>query len=177
MMKKILLSTPCLVLAIAVIVLLSVNTVSSTRPFSVPCVFKAEVIDFKETTTPVNNIEQYKLTLEVLSYEAPPPQDYYNYIDTNTLKTMCSLPEKATVVGTWHPSQNANKNKILTKGAVIKGNIDSFDKILTNVSLVKEAANNNNSVNINAGNIIFYLLAFFLILVIVAIFLFRKYGH
>jgi hypothetical protein len=68
------------------------------------------------------------------------------------LNNMCSYPDKSIVIGTWYPpgqdyplaqNQNANKNEVLVKGVFISGHIDSYDKIITHVSLIKKTPQDN----------------------------------
>ena len=185
-----------LILTLAMGLFLSINIVNGSRPFSVPCEFESEIVDFKVTIHPENNIEEVELTLKVTSYEPPAPGGYWYDTDKEMLKQMCTFPSPKIITGRWFtPGQPytkdqpyVDKNKVLVKGSIIKGNIDSYDKIIKNVSLAKEAVKkditdttnkirDDNAVDKDTNNFILYISILVLILAVVIVFFITKYRH
>lgn len=173
-----------LILAIILGLILSTNIVKAVRPFSVPCEFEAEIVGFSEIIEAgfyqQTSIEEIELTLKMISYEPPVPRSYWYDTDEEALKKMCTFPSSPVVKGNWYPPGQpfnkdqpyVDKNKVLVKGSIIKGGIDSFDKTIEDVSLVKEVAEKDIT---DTTNSIWYISAFALILGIVVIFFIKKY--
>ena len=122
---------------------------AQSRPFSVSCPFEAQVVGSKETTQPVPEpnkpIEEFELTLKIISHTVVPlPKESTR---DDGMNDMCYFLEGTTISGTWYtPGQpyatgvnfqpSVDKTKVLTKNSVIKGGIDSYDRVITNVVLV-----------------------------------------
>ena len=183
-----------LILTIAIKLFLLTNIVNASRPFSVPCEFEAEIVDFKVTIYPENNIKEVELTLKVISYEPPSQGSYWYDIDEEILKQMCTFPSSQIIIGQWYlPDQPStkeqvyvDKNKVLVKGSIIKGSIDSYDRVINNVSLVKEAVKkdianttdkiyNDHAIDKDTNNFILYISILIFTLIIVTVFFTTKY--
>lgn len=117
------------------------SVIADSRPFSVACPFEGEVVKFKETTAPENKIEQFELTLKIKFHTFVPLCE--GCMQNDGINDMCYFLEGATITGTWFtPGQpytieqpSVDKTKVLMRNSLIKGEIDSFDYIIKNVTL------------------------------------------
>lgn len=140
-MKKILIIT---ILLSSLFLFNFIFATATSRPFSVPCLFEGEVISFKEITK-TDSPEEFKLTIKVTSHQSPEPQDYFYDESKEDLERACSFLENATISGSWYtPGQpytkgqpDIDKTKVLVNGSIINGEIDTYDHIIKNISLIK----------------------------------------
>ena len=142
------------VLCLSLFIVATDFATAQSRPFSVSCPFEAQVVGSKETTQPVPEpdtypnirpIEEFELALKIISHTVVPLPKGSTRSDG--INDMCYFLEGTTILGTWYtPGQpyttevnfqpSVDKTKVLTKNSVIKGWIDSYDHVITNVVLV-----------------------------------------
>ena len=150
--------------------------IAQSRPFSVSCPFEGQVLAFKNTTQPIPEPEKYpntrpteefELTLKIKSHTFVPLCDGCSRSDG--IKDMCYFLEGATIAGTWYtPGQpyttgvnfqpSVDKTKVLAENSLIKGEMDSYDHIITNVALISVGSSDKsidkNQVEQNENNVV-----------------------
>jgi hypothetical protein len=134
-----------------IVFLISLSLVSAlTRPFSVECPFQGEVIHSEKA-----NYSDYVYNFEIKidSKELPVKKDY---------SYLCNFSVGQTINGRWilysdemnRIASEKSLDKILQKGAIIRGEIDSYDSIIKNVYLLNgsvKCAKEGEAVNPEPG--------------------------
>ncbi len=153
------------------------NALALSRPYSIPCYFEGEILDYEV----IKPDFEYKLTV---------------YFTTLSNESMCNKFQEKTVDGSWYPptaklpSGKLYKpdqpvvavEQVLVKGVKIKGYVDSYDSIIEKVEVIEAGIVDNEEINqarqqdnvLNKGQIINILVGIALILIVGIIYLMWK---
>jgi len=133
-------------LSLILVLVISLTLVSASRPFSLPCPFQGEVINSEKA-----NYSSYVYTFEIkITFkESLTAKDYYYDLTQERLDSMCNLSVGQEINGRWilysdemnRINNEKSLDKILQKGSIIRGEIDSYDYIIKNVYLLNESNN------------------------------------